>query len=117
STLFPYTTLFRSPGGRTPRPSLASDASVEASQSGNSCIVISLSPRLTREDGSGASCAAGTRAVRANPLARLAHKRVGVGRAEINLLALRDQIALVLGAEHRLWGTCRHQPVRSADGH
>jgi hypothetical protein len=55
---------------------------------------ISFSP-----NGSGASYDA-TRTVRAERLARLTRKLVGVGQAEIDLLPLRDQIARILNVEH-----------------
>src|SRR6266566_8215151 len=72
---------------------------------------------LTRDDGSGAGLDADPRAVRADRLACVAGKLVGVGQAEIDLLALRDQITRILNVEHRLRCASRHYPARTEDGH
>src|SRR5712692_2375430 len=80
-------------------------------------VSLTVLAELTRDDGSGASFEASPRAVRTDRLARFTRKLVGVGQAEIDLLALRDQITLLLNVEHRLRCARRHTPVRTEDGH
>ena len=55
---------------------------------------------LVGEDSSDAGFEASTRASIPGILACAAHKLVGVSRVEIDLLALRNQIALILDIEH-----------------
>ena len=73
---------------------------------------------FAEQDNAEASFDASPRAYIAELLAsRFTCKLIGVRRAEIDALALRDQIALMLNIEHRLGCAIRHQPVRTEDGH
>ena len=45
---------------------------------------------------------------RVDGLTRVVHKLIGEGRTKIDLLALRDQIALILDIEHRLGRATGH---------
>src|SRR5918911_1197716 len=62
-------------------------------------------------DSSSASLEASTRAFIVGILARVVCELVGVGRVEIDLLALWDQIGLLLNGEHGLWTIRRHLAV------
>ena len=73
---------------------------------------------LSDKNSSGASLEASTRACKDEPLAgRFGGELVGERRGEIDLLALGHQVALILGTEHRLRSSRRHEPVGTEDGH
>src|SRR6266487_853763 len=78
-------------------------------------VSISSSPG---QDSPGINFEADTRAFMAERvLACFAYELVGVRCVEIDLLVLRDQIALILGIEHRLRSTRRHRSIWTEDGH
>src|SRR5215471_9032788 len=50
-------------------------------------------------------------------LACIARKLIGIGHAEIDLLALWDEVALMLDIKHGLRSIGWHHPIRAEDGH
>jgi hypothetical protein len=73
------------------------------------CTLHRLIFAFAEQDNAGASFDANPRAYIAELLAsRFARKLVGVCRVEINVLVLRDQLALMLNIEHRLRSASRH---------